>query len=196
MQSGLAMIDRRMAIGGALAGAAGLALPFRQGRPVTQRGMAGGGLARLEPAGEANFSFFASRLIFAEGIPEAFFGSILWVDDRAGLILSSSSISAYTVLPNPRENVQSRQILGMMSVNEETEYPFEFVATNAGLPGAGPDTVSLTVGDGALTGDGATPAAGYGFTYKVTGSLESGDIQEIGITIDPEMGVVGPAEEA
>jgi hypothetical protein len=157
--------------------------------------MAGGGLARLEPGGEANFSFFASRLIVAEGVPEAFFGSVLWVDDRAGLTLRSTAISTYTALQNPRENWQSRQILGMMSVNEEREYPFEFVVTDAGLPGVGPDTVSLVVGDGALTGEGATPAAGYGFTYNVTGSLMSGDIQEIGITIDPETGVVGTPEE-
>ena len=36
-----------MAIGGALAGAAGLALPLRQSRTVTQRGMVGGGLVAV-----------------------------------------------------------------------------------------------------------------------------------------------------
>ena len=63
--SGFGMTDRRMAIGGALAVAAGLALPLRQSRTVTQRGMVGGGLVQFEQ-GEANFSLFVSRLIFSE----------------------------------------------------------------------------------------------------------------------------------
>jgi hypothetical protein len=194
MKAGLAVVDRRMAIGGALAGAAGLALPLRQPRPVTQRGMVGGGLVRFEQ-GEANFSFFASRMIVAEGVPEVFLGSIIWVDNQAGLTMRSTAISAYIVPQDQPEKGQSRQILGMMSVNEEDEYPFELVATNADLPGTGLDSVSLIVGDGALTGEGATPAAGYGFNYMATGPLVSGDVQEIGITIDPVTGVVGPAEE-
>jgi hypothetical protein len=193
MKSGLRVIDRRMAIGGALAGAAGMALPFRQGKPVTQRGMVGGGLAQLGE-GEANFSLFASRMIVAEGLPEVFVGSIVWVDDQAGLRLKSTAISAYAASQDQPEQGQSRQILGMMSVDGDGEYPFALVATDAGLPGDGPDSVSLTVGDGALT-EGATPATGYGFRYMVSGELVSGDIQEIGISIDPETGVVQPAED-
>jgi hypothetical protein len=52
-----------MAIGGALIGAAGLALPYRQGsgRVVIQRGIVGGGRAELGEGG-ADFSIFASRL--------------------------------------------------------------------------------------------------------------------------------------
>ena len=46
--SGSAVTDRRMAIGGGLALAAGLALPLRQIRTVIQRGMVGGGLVQLE----------------------------------------------------------------------------------------------------------------------------------------------------
>lgn len=194
VKPGLTVIDRRMAIGGALAGAAGLALPFRQGKPVTQRGMAGGGLARFEE-GEATFSFFASRMIFAEGVPEVFVGSVIWVDDQAGLTLKSIAITAYIVPQEQPEQGQSRQVLGIMSVNGEGEYPFQLVVTDADLPGAGLDSVTLTVGDGALAGEGATPATGYGFNYVATGSLVSGDIQEIGFTIDPETGVVGPAED-
>ncbi|MDF3040395.1 MAG: hypothetical protein K0Q71_3101 [Thermomicrobiales bacterium] len=45
------VIDRRMAIGGVLAGPAGLALPRRQVRTVLQRGMIGGGVVQLEPGG-------------------------------------------------------------------------------------------------------------------------------------------------
>lgn len=194
-KSGLTAIDRRMVIGGALAGAAGLALPHRQSRPVSQRGVVGGGLAQIEQ-GEANFSLFASRMTVAEGIPEVFVGSIFWVDDRDGLTLRSTAISAYTVPKDQPPKGQSRQILGKMSVNGKGEYPFELLATNAdGLPGAGPDSVSLTVGDGAFAGEGATPAAGYGFNYMATGPLVSGDIQVIGFTIDPATGVVSPAEE-
>jgi hypothetical protein len=194
MKSGLTVIDRRMAIGGALAGAAGLALPFRQGKPVTQRGMVGGGLARFE-AGEANFSLFASRMIVAEGSPEVFAGSVIWVDDQAELVLRSTAITAYIVPEDQPEQGRSRQILGLMSVNGEGEYPFELVATDVDMPGAGQDSVSLTVGDGALAAEGATPADGYGFNYLATGPLVSGDIQEIGFTIDPATGIVGPAED-
>ena len=43
--SGFGVTDRRMAIGGGLALAAGLALPLRQSRTVIQRGMVGGGLS-------------------------------------------------------------------------------------------------------------------------------------------------------
>src|SRR5687768_14378350 len=39
--SGFGAIDRRMAIGGVLAAATGLALPHRQSRIITQRGMVG-----------------------------------------------------------------------------------------------------------------------------------------------------------
>jgi hypothetical protein len=48
--SELTVIDRRMAIGGAVAGAAGLALPRRQSRTVTQRGIVGGGVVQFEQA--------------------------------------------------------------------------------------------------------------------------------------------------
>ena len=96
MASGLGLIDRRMAIGGALAGAAGLALPHRQSRIVTQRGMVGGGLVRFEQ-GEANFSLFVSRLIFSGDDPEVVVGSVIWVDDTVGLTLRSTAITEYIV---------------------------------------------------------------------------------------------------
>ena len=80
--SGFAVTDRRMAIGGGLALAAGLALPRRQIRTVTQRGMVGGGLVQLEQ-GEANFSLFVSRLIFSDDTVVVV-GSVLWVDGAAG----------------------------------------------------------------------------------------------------------------
>ncbi len=194
MASGLGLVDRRMAIGGALVGAAGLALPSRQGRVLTQRGMVGGGLVQFEQR-EANFSLFVSRLIFSGDDAEVVVGSVIWVDDRAELTLRSTAITAYIVPEDQPEQGRSRQILGLMSANGEGEYPFELVATDVDIPGAGQDSVSLTVGDGALAAEGATPAGGYGFNYMASGPLVSGDIQEIGFTIDPATGVVGPAED-
>ena len=95
-KSGLTVTDRRMAIGGGLAGAAGLALPLRQSRTVTQRGIVGGGLVQFEQ-GEANFSLFVSRMIFSGTITDVVVGSVLWVDDAAGLTLRSTSITEYIV---------------------------------------------------------------------------------------------------
>ncbi len=84
--SGLGVIDRRMAIGGALAGAAGLALPHRQSRTVIQRGMVGGGLVQFEQ-GEANFSVFRVADDLCRGRSVVVVGSVLWVDETVGLTL-------------------------------------------------------------------------------------------------------------
>jgi hypothetical protein len=190
MTSGLRVIDRRMAIGGALVGAAGLALPHRQGRPVIQRGMVGGGLVRFEQ-GEANFSVFASRLIFAED-EVVVLGSVLWVDETVGLTLRSTAITEYIVPEVQPEQGQSRHILGMMSVNDEGEYPFELELIDADLPGTGVDMAILTVREGARTGQNATPVSDPGFSYTANGTVVTGDIQLIGIEVDPEAGVARP----
>ena len=144
--SGVGVIDRRMAIGGALAGAAGLAVPNRQSRIVTQRGMVGGGLVQFEQ-GEANFSVFASRLIFSED-EVVVLGSVLWVDATVGLTLRSTAITDYIVPEVQPEQGQSRLILGMMSVNDEGEYPFELELIDADLPGTGVDMVDADRGGG------------------------------------------------
>jgi hypothetical protein len=188
--SGLGVIDRRMAIGGALAGAAGLALPLRQGRPVNQRGMVGGGLVRFEQ-GEANFSVFASRLIFAED-EVVVLGTVLWVDETVGLALRSTAITEYIVPEVQPEQGQSRHILGTMSVNDEGEYPFELELIDADLPGTSLDMAILTVGEGARTGENATPTSDPGFSYTANGTVVTGDIQLIGIEVDPETGVARP----
>jgi len=193
MTSGLGLIDRRMAIGGALAGAAGMALPLRQSRTVSQRGMVGGGLVRFEQ-GEANFSLFVSRLIFSDD-PEVVVGSVIWVDGAAGLTLRSTAITEYVAPPDQPEQGTLRQIFGTMSVNAEGEYPFALQVVDADLPGAGKDTVDLKVGDGAPAGANATPVSGLGFSYSASGAVVRGDIQELDLGIDLATGVVTPAED-
>jgi hypothetical protein len=179
-----------MAIGGALVGAAGLALPHRQSRSVNQRGMVGGGLAQFDQ-GEANFSVFASRLIFAED-EVVVLGSVLWVDDTVGLTLRSTAITEYIVPEVQPEQGQSRHILGTMSVNDEGEYPFELELIDADLPGTSLDMAILTVGEDARPGQNATPTSDPGFSYTANGTVVTGDIQLIGIEVDPETGVARP----
>ena len=157
MTSGFGMTDRRMAIGGALAMAAGLALPLRQSRTVTQRGMVGGGLVRFEQ-GEASFSLFVSRLIFSEDATEVVVGSIIWVDKAAKMTLRSTAITDYIVPEVQPEQGTSRQIVGTMSVNGEGDYPFQMEVVDVDLPGSGSDSIDLKVGDAAATSGNATPA--------------------------------------
>jgi hypothetical protein len=194
MMSGLGVIDRRMAIGSALAGAAGLALPSRQSRTVTQRGMVGGGLAQFEQ-GQANFSLIASRMIFSGDDTEVVLGSVIWVDETVNITLRSTTISEYIVPQVQPEQGVSRQIIGTMRVNDESEYPFELEVIDADIPGSGKDMVILKVGDGARTSENATPASDLGFRYMASGMVNTGDIQELDIEIDLETGAVRPAED-
>jgi hypothetical protein len=190
--SGFGVTNRRMAIGGALALGAGLALPRRQGRTVTQRGMVGGGLVRFEQ-GEANFSLFVSRLIFSEE-SEVVVGSVLWVDGATGVALRSTAITEYIVPQVEPEQGVLREIIGTMSVDGEGDYPFDMEIIDADLPGSGLDTVVLNVGDGARTSQNATPASGLGYSYMATGTVITGDIQELDLEIDLATGIVTPAE--
>jgi hypothetical protein len=186
------MTDRRMAIGGGLAIAAGLALPRRQIRTVTQRGMVGGGLVQLEQ-GEANFSLFVSRLIFSDDTVVVV-GSVLWVDGAAGISLRSTAIAEYIVPDVEPEQGVLRQAIGTMSVDGEGEYPFEIEVIDADLPGSGQDTVDLKVGDGARTSENGTPVSGLGYSYAASGTVVTGDIQELDLEIDLTTGLVAPAE--
>ena len=193
-KSELTVIDRRMAIGGALAGAAGLALPLRQARPVTQRGIVGGGLAEFAYS-EANFSFIAMRMEFPGDEPDVVVGSVIWVDDAAGVTLRSTSVTEYIVPSIQPEHGVSRNIIGTMSVNDEDEYPFELEVIDAELPGTKGDLANLKVGDGARTSENATPASGLGYSYEADGTVATGDIQELDVKIDLATGAVEPAED-
>src|ERR687894_2302270 len=157
-ESGLAAIDRRMAIGGTLVGVAGFALPRRQSRTVTQRGMTGGGLVQFEQ-GEASFSLFVSRLIFSADDAEVVVGSIIWVDTEANLTLRSTAITDYIVPEVQPEQGVSRQLIGTMRDDAGSEYPFDLEIVDVDLPGSGQDTVDLKVGDGARSSADATPAS-------------------------------------
>jgi hypothetical protein len=185
-------MDRRMALGGALAGAGGLALPHRQSRTVIQRGMVGGGLVRFEQS-EAHFSVFASRLIVDEGAQEVVVGRVLWVDAPLGLTMRSTQVVMYRVFEMPSDQGQARELFGTMRVNDADAYPFSFLMIDAGPSGSGRDTVSLTVGDGARRADSVTPVWGLGFSYVAAGPVVTGDLQVITLDIDPMAGVSRPA---
>ena len=154
--------------------------------------MAGGGQVQFD-RGEANFSLFASRLIFAVEKLEVVAGSVLWADGPAGLLMESIEVTGYNVPADQPAQGQSRQIIGIMSVNGAGEYPFELVVVDAGAPGSGTDTVTLVVGDGIRTGENATPVTGMGFSYLAAGPVIPGDVQEIDFAIDPVAGVSRPA---
>ena len=182
-------IDRRAAVAGALAGATALALPHRAsgGRVVFQRGMVGGGLVELAES-EAHFSLIASQLTFAPENVDVVVGSLLWVDAAAGLTMTSTMVTNYYTPPDQPARGESRQIAGIMRVNDEGEFPFDLVVIDADLPGSGQDSLILRVGDGARAGASATPATGTGFNYEAAGSVVGGDIQELHLDIDPHGG--------
>jgi hypothetical protein len=151
--------------------------------------MVGGGLARFEQ-GEANFSLFASRMVFTEDGTEVVVGSVLWIEDSAGLKLRSTVITEY-IAPAQKG---PRQIIGKMSVNDEGEYPFELVVTDADLPGYRKDTLNLTVGNDAGLGGYGTPAGDSEFTYKANGTVDFGDLHDLDFQLDLATGAVRQEE--
>ena len=178
--SGMGRMNRRLAVGAGLAGAAGLAWPRAQsrGRAIIQRGIVGGGVVQFAPA-EASFSVFASRLIVDSEEPGAIMGRVRWVDTTSGLVMNSVQILAYEDLETPPGGAEARRLVGIMSLGGSDEYPFTLDVIDAGDPGSGLDSLFLTVGDGALTGENGTPAAGLGFTYEAAGPVVAGDIEDL-----------------
>lgn len=195
---GTGAIDRRLAIGGALA-AVGLAWPARQVsvRVIIQRGVVGGGEVQFD-AGVAHVSLFASSLAF-EGEDGAsapiFAGSVRWVDETVGLTLESTQITRYENL-NLAEG-EGRHIEGLMLAGDNGEQPFTMDVVDLGAPGMGVDQITLVVGaDAAVAVGEATPGAEPSFTYTAQGTLVSGDLQEVDFAFDPEAGSVTPAPPA
>jgi hypothetical protein len=174
----MAMFSRRLAIGATLGTATSLALARQaQARAISQRGIAGGGLATFELS-EAQFSLFASRLILPDEAQEVIVGFVEWVDGPSALTFASTEITGYQDLEVPPEQGEARRIAGLMRVNDGEEYPFVLNVFHVGAPGAGLDSVALTVGDGAEDEQG-TPVAGLGFSYAAAGPITVGDVQII-----------------
>ena len=178
MTSGLPMrVTRRRALAG---GAAAAALLTTARRTSAQRsavggggGIAGGGT--IETAdGPVHFSLFGSRLMLEGESEPAIFGSLRWVDEDGGWTFESTAIADYGP---PPDDADARELRGTVAANGEDEYPFVLRAVDGGAPGAGDDTVRLTVGAGASD---ATPAAAdssAAFAYDVEGTLAAGDLQ-------------------
>jgi hypothetical protein len=145
--------------------------------------------------GEASFSLFVSRLIFSGDDAEVIVGSVLWVDDSHELTLRSTAITEYIVPEVQPEQGVSRLIIGTMRDDAGGVYPFELEVIDVDLPGSEKDTADLKVGDGARTSENATPASEVGFSYMATGTVATGDIQELDVEIDLETGTVRPAAD-
>ena len=180
-------VSRRLATGAMLATAAGLALPLETlAVVIIQRGITGGGYLQLEQ-GEATFSLFASRMIFEEEQREVIVGSVLWADMPNGPTLTSTRITDYEVRES--DVGEARRIRGFMTAGDDPrELPFIFDVVDVEFPGAGQDTVVLTVGDGAGTAEPGTPVPSYGFSYTASGTLNAGDIQDVDFTVESATG--------
>ena len=182
----MGLIDRRLALGGGLAAAAGLAWPRAQirGRVVTQRGIAGGGLVAFAE-GEAEFSLFASSFTFAEDDIESepvFLGGVRWVDGSVGLTLESVQITRYENLR--LTTGEGRRIEGVMNAGESGE-PLFFLEVYFDLPDSAAQRVAFRVGV-ASEGDAATPVADSGFTYSADGDITVGGVQEADFAVNLE----------
>ena len=178
-------LPRRKVVAGGLAA---LALGFQtpavsEARPMLARGMAGGGLARLESGGSqplAQFSLFASAMQLPEG-NTLFLGKILWVEAGAGLQLESTEITQCVALEDRPDGAQIR---GRMTVNGEGDYPFVIHAFDSSLPGTGKDSIMIEV-DGRLARElTETDSEAIEPAYTATASIVAGDFQWIIADID------------
>ena len=186
-------IDRRLAISG-LAAAVGLPFLRTQAlrRVITQRGVAGGGLARFAD-GEAEFSLFASSLITVEDGVEGepvFLGRLRWADGSVGLALESVRITNYENLGLAEG--EGRRIEGVVDAGESGEQSF-LLEVRFDLPDSEPGQIAFRVGS-AIGGD-ATPEAAAGYTYVAEGEVV-GDFTGADFAVDLETGDVTEPEPA
>lgn len=185
-------MNRRLAIGGGLAAAAGWAAPRPQvrSRVITQRGVAGGGLVKFA-AGEARFALFASRLTTTEDGVESepiFLGRLRWRDDSVGVALESVRITNYENLR--LTTGEGRRVEGVLDAGESGEQPF-LLEARFDLPESQPDQITFLVG-AAIEGA-ATPGASLGFTYAAAGNVD-GSFADAESLIDLETGEVTEPE--
>lgn len=170
-------VTRRRALAGGV-GAAALLTTAR--RVSAQRsavggggGIAGGGT--IETAnGPIHFSLFGSRLMLEDESEPAIFGSLRWVDEDGGWTFESTSIANYGP---PADDEDARELRGTVAANGGDEYPFVLRAVDIGAPGAGEDTIRLTVGEGAIDATPPAAAPSSALAYEVEGPLAAGDIQ-------------------
>lgn len=185
-------IDRRLAIGGGLAAAAGLTVPRMQvrSRVITQRGVAGGGLVQFAE-GEARFALFASSMTTEDDGAESqplFLGRVRWVDGSVGVTLESVRVTNY-------ENLglavgEGRRVEGVVDAGDAGEQPFLLDVT-FDSPESQPDLVTFRVG-AAIEGD-ATPGADAGYTYAAEGEIV-GDVTDADFAVNLETGEVTEPE--
>jgi len=188
----LGTINRRIALGAVAATAAGLVLTqSASARAIKVRGIAGGGLAHFELS-DASFSLAVTRMTFEDEDRELIVGSVIWVDSKADLTLTSTQISSYDDLELPDEQGEGRRIRGLMRVNGGDVYPFQLDVIDAGLPGTGVDSVNLSVGANAGSDAAATPDAA-GFNYSAAGPVVVGDVQDTDFDLETATGNPIPA---
>lgn len=174
---------KALAAGAAAVAAAMLGPSQVDARLVLQRGVTGGGLAKIdnvEEPGLANLSIFASAVQFPEG-GIAFVGKVHWVEAGTGLTLESLEITECVKFG---DHPGGRRVTGRMSVNGEGDYPFVMRTLDDGPPGAGRDTIELEV-NGAEVGDevpiDVTLSEG---TYAASARLVAGDFQLLTYDMD------------
>ena len=178
-------VSRRKAVAAGLAGLA-LAVPYPRGadaRIARLRGMAGGGLARLDSGDEprlANLSLAASAMQLPGG-STLFVGRLQWIEAGTGLRLESSEVTQCIPVAGRTDGAEVR---GRLSVNGEGDYPFVIEAYDTGLPGSGLDTIKLEVnGPNAREGT-ERGSPDPDFAYEMTATLVGGDFQWVVADID------------
>lgn len=171
------------------AGLAALAVGVTRTRPAGARamfirGMAGGGLARLDEGEEprlANLSLFASSQQFPDGNTKVV-GRIQWIEAGTELRLESTLVSQCDAM---QDRPGGAEIRGRMSVNGEGDHPFVIEVFDTGAPGTGLDTIKLEVNTPAAREGAATGNDESDFTYAVSATIVAGDIE--GIVVDLEL---------
>ena len=132
-------------------------------------GFSGGGVIQT-PSGTAQGSFFGDK-VQLKGRPEQIIGGALsWFDSGwqgTGLRLQSTQITSYRRVPGS----QVRELVGLASANGAGKHRFVLRVVDAGNPGSGSDSVSLTVSGVASGG-----AGGTGGQYAADGHLAQGDL--------------------
>ena len=177
-------LSRRKAVAAGLAAlVVGTPRPERAAaRAILQRGMSGGGLARLEGDDPrlANFSLFASAMQLPEGTT-IFLGLIQWIEAGVDLRLQSTEVSQCIPIEGRSDGAEIR---GRLKVNDEGDYPFVIQAFDTGGPGSGLDSIRIEVNGPDARQGAAAPASDDEFTYEATASVVAGDFQWIVVDVE------------